>query len=90
MSKWVNATGNPKGFVEAVKSGQSVYADFDENTSLEWNCYTKKLLYVYPDPRWKGEYCSSSFPALFKRTDQDMLHIFAFYDRILELNGEKQ
>ena len=88
MSKWVNATGNPKGFVEAVKSGQSVYADFNENTSLECG-QNGKLLYVYPDHQWKGEYCSSLFPGLFKRTDEDMEQIFAFYDRILELAGEK-
>lgn len=87
MSEWLDATGDPDGFVKAVQNNQKVYANFSEDRSLQWN--GEHLLYVYPDHRWKGEYRDSLFPAMFKRSHERMKDIFAFFDTILKLNGEK-
>jgi hypothetical protein len=78
MSEWVDATGNPKGFVDAVSRGQKVFADFKDDCYLSWD--DENILYVFLDRN--GEETASLFPALFKRTDEDMEEVFTFYDAI--------
>lgn len=84
MNGWVNATGSPKGFVQAVKSGQRVYADFDGDFSLQWNPHDgANFVYLYAKVK-KGEH-NRWVSGLFKRTDEDCKDILAFFTIILKI-----
>lgn len=81
--EYIDASNDPKAFFEAVKGNKKVFVDFVTNDTLEWD--GEKLLYTYPH---RGEYLTSHFPGLFKSTDEDMSHVFAFWRELKKLNGE--
>lgn len=87
MSEWIDATNNPQEFVQAVKLGKKVFADFNGDVSLCWN--GGQLIYEYPS-KFAGEYEASVFPAFFKRSDKEMKPIFDFYDAIKKENEENE
>lgn len=77
MSEWVDATGSPKGFVDAVSQGKRVFADFADDCYLSWD--GENICYVFPH---RGEEKVGLFPGLHSRGHDDMVEVFAFYDAI--------
>jgi len=73
----IDATEDPMAFVDAVEKNQKVFADFADESYLSWD--GENILYVFPH---KGGEMVSLFPALFKRSDEDMNAVFAFYDAL--------
>lgn len=81
MTEWIDATKDPQAFADAVRHNKKVFAKIDDDNELGWS--KEATLHLCWEDK-HGDPVSSIFPGLFTPRDEDMVEVFAFYNKVKE------